>query len=90
MKRIMVCFDGSEMAEDAVNYAAARAEGSRGEVLVVTDDMAERETVLSLGGMAASCLNFIATVENALAELADDIKNHNRQERHGFQKRSPS
>jgi len=50
----------------------------------VTDDLAERETVISLGGMASSCLNFIQTVENALAEIADDIKQHNRQENIGF------
>jgi len=58
-----------------------------GEVLVVTDDLAERETVLSLGGLASSCLNFIQTVENTLAEQAEDLKNHNRQERHRFQRR---
>lgn len=36
MKKIMVCFDGSETAEDAVRFAAARAEAISGEVLVVT------------------------------------------------------
>ncbi len=58
-----------------------------GQVMAVTDDHAERETVLSLGGFASSCLNFIQTVENALGELADDIKTHNRQERHRYQRR---
>lgn len=58
-----------------------------GEVLAVTDDLAERETVLSLGGSASSCLNFIQSVESALAELADDLKQYNRQERHRFQRR---
>ena len=55
-----------------------------GEVLAVTDDHAERDTVISLGGSAASCWNFIQMVENALAELEDDIKHHNRRERHRF------
>ena len=58
-----------------------------GEVLAVTDDRAERETVISLGGSASSCVNFIQTVEFALAELADDIKHHNRRERHRFQRK---
>lgn len=58
-----------------------------GQVLAVTDDHAERETVLSLGGFASSCLNFIQTVESTLAEMADDIKTHNRQERHRYQRR---
>lgn len=58
-----------------------------GQVMAVTDDLAERETVLSLGGFSSSCLNFIQTVQNTLAELADDIKTHNRQERHRYQRR---
>ncbi len=58
-----------------------------GEVMAVTDDLAERETVLSLGGLASSCLNFIQSVENTLSELADDLKNYNQRERHRFQRR---
>jgi len=58
-----------------------------GEVLAVTDDHAERDTVISLGGNAASCWNFIRDVEIALAGLGDDIKHHNRRERHRFQRR---
>jgi predicted RNA-binding protein with PIN domain len=58
-----------------------------GDVLAVTDDHAERETVIALGGMASSCLNFIQTVEQALGELHDDIKHHNRQERNKFNRR---
>ena len=58
-----------------------------GEVLAVTDDHAERETVMSLGGGAGSCWNFIRDVENALADLGDDITTHNRKERHRFQRR---
>jgi predicted RNA-binding protein with PIN domain len=57
-----------------------------GEVLAVTDDNAERDTVIGLGGSASSCLNFIQMVENTLAEQADAIKDHNRQERHRFKK----
>jgi predicted RNA-binding protein with PIN domain len=56
-------------------------------VLAVTDDRAECETVLSLGGMTSSCMNFVQTVENTLAELADDIQHHNRQERRRFERR---
>ena len=37
-----------------------------GEILDVTDDFAERDTVTSLGGMASSCLNFMRTVEATL------------------------
>lgn len=55
-----------------------------GEVLVVTDDFAERDTVLSLGGMVASCVGFIRTMESELAELQREIKQHNRREQRRF------
>ena len=61
--------------------------GPYGEVLAVTDDQAERDMVISLGGSASSCWNFIQAVGNALAELGEDIKHHNRRERHRFQRR---
>lgn len=58
-----------------------------GEVLAVTDDHAERDTVLALGGMASSCLNFISDVENALADFERDMKNYNRDEKNRFKQR---
>ena len=70
-------------ADDLIERAAHRF-ASYGEVLVVTDDFAERDTVLSLGASTASCLNFIQSIGNALAEQADDIKHHNRRERNRF------
>lgn len=57
-----------------------------GDVLAVTDDFAERDTVIAMGGMASSCLNFIQGVTSALAEQQDDIKNHNRSERQRFKR----
>jgi predicted RNA-binding protein with PIN domain len=65
---------------------AAHRFAAYGEVLAVTDDHAERETVISFGGLASSCDNFIRDVENTLAGLGDEIKNHNRRERHWFGK----
>jgi predicted RNA-binding protein with PIN domain len=55
-----------------------------GEVLVVTDDFAERDTVISLGGMVASCLGFIQSIESALADLQRELKNYNRREQRRF------
>jgi uncharacterized protein len=57
---------------------------SYGEVLVVTDDSAESETVAAAGGLTSSCLNFAQTVASALRELERDIKNYNQQERVKF------
>ncbi len=55
-----------------------------GEVLVVTNDRAERETVIALGGMTASCENFVRMVESAMADWQEDLRVHNRRERSRF------
>jgi len=56
------------------------------EVLVVTDDSAERDTVSGMGGSVASCANFIRMIESALTELQDDLRNYNRTERNRFKR----
>ena len=66
---------------------AASVGGRGGEVLVVTNDVAERETVIAFGASAASCGNFIAMVNSALDDLAHDLKHHNRAERNRFNRR---
>jgi predicted RNA-binding protein with PIN domain len=75
-----------QTADQMIERAAHRFE-PYGEVLAVTDDHAERDMVIGLGGSAASCWSFIQMVQNALAELDDDIKHHNRRERHSFRRR---
>jgi predicted RNA-binding protein with PIN domain len=77
---------GGRTADDLIERAAHRFR-EYGEVLVVTDDVAERETVIALGASAASCDNFIAMVNSALDELAQDLKHHNRKERNRFNRR---
>ncbi len=72
-----------QTADDLIERAAVRFQ-AYGEVLVVTDDFAERETVFYHGGMAASCLNFIIDVETALREQEREIARHNRSERIRF------
>lgn len=72
-----------QTADDVIERVTHRM-SSFGEVLAVTDDNAERDTVISMGGMASSCLNFIQTVENTLNEQAQEIKKYNRSERNKF------
>jgi len=72
-----------QTADDMIERAAHRFQ-PYGEVVAVTDDNAERDTVIALGGSASSCLNFIAEVESALAASADDLKHYNRAERNRF------
>ena len=72
-----------QTADDMIERAAHRFQ-PYGEVLAVTDDNAERDTVIALGGLVSSCLNFIAMVEGTLTELADDLKRHNRTEHNRY------
>jgi predicted RNA-binding protein with PIN domain len=57
-----------------------------GEVLVVTDDHAERDTVIAMGGFASSCASFITTVENALRELDRDVARYNSAEKRRYKR----
>jgi len=84
---VEVLYSRAGQTADQMIERAAHRFASYGEVLAVTDDVAERETVLSLQGLASSCLNFIQSVENTLAEQADDLKLYNRKERHRFERR---
>lgn len=72
-----------QSADQMIERAACRLK-EYGEVLVVTDDFAERDTVMNFGAMASSCQNFVQTVRNTLQELEEDVKRHNRQERARF------
>jgi predicted RNA-binding protein with PIN domain len=57
-----------------------------GEVLAVTDDYAERDTVISMGGFASSCGQFIQTMENALRELRREVRNYNSTEKRRYKR----
>jgi len=76
-----------QTADQMIERAAHRLR-PYGDVLVVTDDRAEQDTVIALGGMTASCENFIRMVEATMADLQHNIKHHNRRERNRF-KRPP-
>jgi len=72
-----------QTADDMIERAAHRFQ-DYGEVLVVTDDYAERNMVSGFGGSVASGGNFIRMISGALTELQDELKNHNRVERNRF------
>jgi len=72
-----------QTADQLIERAAYRLKAF-GEVLVVTDDFAEREAVSSLGAVASSCQNFIRTVEADLAQLAREVRAYNQKERTKF------
>jgi len=83
--RVEVLFSkAGQTADDLIERATHRFQ-PYGEVLAVTDDHAQRDTVIALGGQAASCTSFIREVEGVLNEFADDLKHSNRTERKRFQ-----
>jgi hypothetical protein len=84
---VEILFSRAGQTADQMIERAAHRFQPYGEVLAVTDDNAERETVINLGGLASSCWNFIQTVQNTLVELQNDIKHHNRREQNRFKRR---
>jgi predicted RNA-binding protein with PIN domain len=75
-----------QTADDLIERAAYRFR-AYGEVLVITDDHAERDTVSGFGGLASSCATFISQVESELGQVKMDIKAYNRRERDRFNRR---
>jgi predicted RNA-binding protein with PIN domain len=84
---VEVLYSRTGQTADQMIERAAHRFAHYGEVLAVTDDIAERETVSNMGGMSSSCWNFIQTVESTLKEQADDIKQLNRRERTKFHRK---
>ena len=74
-----------QTADDLIERAAHRFQ-AYGEVLVVTDDFAERETVSGFGGSVASCGNFIRMIGQTQADLQEDLDRHNRTARNSFRR----
>src|ERR1051326_8108296 len=81
---VEVLFSRAGQTADQMIERTAHRFQPYGEVLAVTDDHAERDIVIGLGGQAASWMNFIRDIERAMAESADDLKRHNRTERNRF------
>jgi len=81
-----ILFSKAGQTADEVIERAAHRLSAYGEVLVVTDDSLERETVSSVGGMTSSCFGFIQTVESVMTELDRDIKLRNRREGTSFRR----
>jgi predicted RNA-binding protein with PIN domain len=76
-----------QTADDIIERAAARL-AQLGEVLVVTDDYAERDTVIAFGAMAVSCDVFLGMMRDATDDMQRDLKNHNRRERIQYRRRA--
>lgn len=85
-REVEVLFSAGNKTADMVIERAAFRLREYGEVLVVTDDYAERDTVTGFGGLASSCALFISQVDSALGDSAADLAKHNRRERERFRR----
>jgi predicted RNA-binding protein with PIN domain len=74
-----------QTADDLIERAAHRFQ-EYGEVMVVTNDFAERDTVSAFGGLVASCENFIRMIDQSLTEMQDNLNRHNRAARNSFRR----
>jgi len=72
-----------QTADQMIERAATRLL-DYGDVLVVTDDFAERETVSSAGALVSSCGNFVGDLAGAEAAIQSALKRHNQAERKKF------
>ena len=81
---VEVLFSCAGQTADEMIERAAHRFSAYGEVLAVTDDRAERDTVTGVGGQVSGCANFIRMIENALTELQDELRTYNRAERSRF------
>ena len=73
-------------ADDLIERTAHRLK-PYGEALAVTNDFAERDTVISLGGMAQSCEEFIKDIQSVMKERNHFVKTHNRREANRYKRR---
>ena len=83
---VEILYSHTGQTADQMIERAATLLASYGEVLVVTDDRAERDTVEAAGAMSSSCPNFINMVEAAVREMASQLKNYNQRERNKYQR----
>ena len=84
--KMEILYSKAGQTADQIIERVAHRLSAFGEVMVVTDDYAERDTVQAVGGMASSCLNFIQTVEATMADLQRELKHHNQKERKQFRR----
>jgi predicted RNA-binding protein with PIN domain len=73
-------------ADDLIERTAHRLK-PYGEALAITNDLAERDTVISLGGMAQSCEEFIKDIERVMNDRNHFVKIHNRREANRYKRR---
>ena len=85
-REVEILYSQAGQTADQIIERAAHRLSAYGEVLVVTEDFAERETVRAVGGMTCGCDNFIRTLEQVGDELKHRVQEKNFQERNRFKR----
>jgi len=75
-----------QTADDIIERVTAKLV-NYGEVLVVSDDFAERDTVVSVGGNVCSCDYFIRQIEGTYEDFKKQLQRRNQAELKRFKKR---
>ncbi len=83
---VEVLFSTTGQTADQIIERVAHRMKPYGEVMAVTNDFAERDTVIGLGGTAVSCENFIRMIGDALGDLARDLHHYNSREKRRYKK----
>ena len=84
--QVEILYSHAGQTADQMIERAAHRLAAYGEVLVVTDDHAERDTVEASGAITSSCLNFISAVDAALRDMKSQLKKYNQSERTRYQR----
>jgi predicted RNA-binding protein with PIN domain len=72
-----------QTADDIIERVTAKLV-TYGAVLVVSNDLAERDTVTTVGGNCCFCDHFIRMVESTLVDFKKQLARHNRAELKGY------
>ena len=83
---IEVLFSKKGQTADQIIERVAHLMKPYGEVLAVTNDYAERETVISLGGSACSCENFLDMLNHTMDDMHVGVTEHHKRERKGYRR----
>ena len=83
---IEVLFSKKGQTADQIIERVAHLMKPYGEVLAGTNDYAERETVISLGGSACSCENFLDMLNDTVDDMHVGVTQHNKRERKGYRR----
>ena len=83
---IEVLFSKKGQTADQIIERVAHLMKPYGEVLAVTNDYSEREKVISLGGSACSCENFLDMLNDTVDDMHVGVTQHNKRERKGYRR----